>query len=235
AQAIASSLQNSRSPPLPCIADGDTGYGGISSIRRTVLNYGRAGMAGVMIEDQVSPKRCGHVLGKDVVPFPSAVRRVRAACDARDEHSRSYGTPGPLILARTDARGSEAFGGEEGLEEALRRCRAFREAGADITFLESPRDKGEMRRFCEEVEGPKLANMLEGGYTPIVGREELEEMGFSLAAYPLTLMSSAMKAMDEVLDKIAAGENCDGSILEFQNVKEKVGFGDLRALEELYE
>ncbi|GMI25289.1 hypothetical protein TrCOL_g6813 [Triparma columacea] len=234
AHAISSSLQNSLPSPLPCIADGDTGYGGPSSIRRTILNYGRAGMAGVMIEDQVSPKRCGHVDGKDVVDRDEAINRVRAACRARDEYESSYGTPGPLILARTDARGAERYGDKEGWEEAVERCKGFRKVGADITFMEAPRDVEEMRKYCREVEGPKLANMLEGGKTPILTREELEDMGFSLAAYPLTLVSAAMKAMDSVLSKIAKGEDCADSILEFKDVKDKVGFGDVKELDDVY-
>jgi len=232
-----SSLRSRRTPPIPCIADGDTGYGGVANIRRTVLNYGRAGMAGVMIEDQVAPKRCGHVDGKDVVDFDDALRRVKVAVDARDEFERAYGIKGPLILARTDARGSLRFDGgdgEGGFEEAVRRLNAFREVGCDITFLESPRGVEEMKRYGEMVDGPKLANMLEGGKTPLLGREELEELGFNLAAYPLTLMSAAMKAMNEVLEKIAQGEDCSDSILDFGTVKTKVGFGELKDLDDKY-
>lgn len=153
ARMVGESLMNARmmggmeaAPPLPCIADGDTGYGGAASIRRTIHSYGRAGMGGVMIEDQLSPKRCGHVDGKDVVEFDEAVKRVRAACEARDEYEKMTGMPGPLILARTDARGSLAFAELGGFDEAVRRTQAFRDVGADILFLESPRSVEEMQR-----------------------------------------------------------------------------------------
>jgi len=143
--------------PLPCIADGDTGHGSPLAIRRTIFQFAKARMAGVMIEDQVSPKRCGHVDGKEVVDREEAVRRVKIACDARDDYEKLYGAPGPLILARTDARG--VSGGT--LEEAIERCLAFREAGADITFLEAPQSVGEMSEYCSRVKGPKLYNALE--------------------------------------------------------------------------
>mmetsp|Transcript_16435 Transcript_16435/g.33866 ORF Transcript_16435/g.33866 Transcript_16435/m.33866 type:complete len:351 (+) Transcript_16435:184-1236(+) len=240
ARVISESLTNAASERgkdvIPCIADGDTGYGGVQSIRRTVINLGAAGMAGVMIEDQVSPKRCGHVSGKSVVSFDDSILRVKVACDARDEFQRMYGIPGPLILARTDAREAVGWGGdgEDGLEEGIRRCKAFRDVGADITFLESPRSKEEMRYYCDNVSGPKLANMLEGGSTPILPLSELEDMGYNLAAYPLTMMSAAIKAMDGVLDKISKGERTEGDILEFERVKEIVGFGEVKRLDDRY-
>ena len=139
-------------PPIPCIADGDTGYGNSMNVKRTIFGYGRAGMAGVMIEDQVAPKRCGHVSGKSVVNFQEAVNRIQAACDARDEYSAQYGVDsGPLILARTDALKTDGF------DEAIRRCIAFRDAGADITFLEAPLSIQQMEQYCSKVSGPKLA------------------------------------------------------------------------------
>ena len=167
AKSIAESLTQAASESgrdlLPCIADGDTGYGGPASVRRTILNMGHAGMAGVLIEDQAGSKRCGHVDGKDVIPFEDALEKIKAAVAARDEFKAITGTDGPLILARTDARGSMSFKSNDGLEEGIRRCQAFRDAGADITFLESPRNEQEMKAFCDRVEGPKLANLIEGG------------------------------------------------------------------------
>ncbi len=141
---------------IPVIGDGDTGHGNPANLRRTVDQYARAGFAGIMIEDQVMPKRCGHTGVKEVVERDEAIRRVRAAVDARDAGD------GTLIVARTDARSAL------GLDEALRRMQAFAELGADILFLEAPRDASEMRRFCSEIPGIKMANMLEEGITPIL-------------------------------------------------------------------
>ncbi len=216
---------------IPCIADGDTGGISITSIRRMVFEMGKSMMAGVMIEDQKSPKRCGHVDGKEIVGREEAVRRVRIACDARDEFKEMYGTDGPLILARTDARG--APGG--GYEEAIERCQAFIDAGADITFLEAPESAEEMREYCRRVPGPKLANCLEGGKTPILSVEELEDMGYSLAAYPLTLLSATIKAVEDVLDTVGIDNKLtEEKLRSFKHVKEVVGFGEVDRLEKKY-
>jgi 2-methylisocitrate lyase-like PEP mutase family enzyme len=164
--------------PIPCIADGDTGYGNAVNVKRTVFGYARAGMAGIMIEDQVAPKRCGHVAGKSVVSFDEAVARVKAACDARDEYNSQFGEGmGPLVLARTDALKTDGF------EAAIERCIAFREAGCDMTFLEAPESVEQMKEYCSRVEGAKLANMLEQGSTPILSPQELKQMGYTMAAY----------------------------------------------------
>jgi len=216
---------------VPCIVDGDTGYGSLATMRRTILNFGAAGMAGVLIEDQASNssgrggmKRCGHVGGKDVVSFDDAVERVRTAVAARDEYKALTGVDGPLILARTDARGSESFA-DSGLEEGIRRCRAFREAGADITFLESPRGADEMKEYCDKVEGPKMANLIEGGKTPILSLDELNGMGFSIAVYPLSTVSASIKAMNQVLDAQASGSrDYEKNLLGFEELKSAVGF-----------
>eukprot|EP00439_Symbiodinium_sp_Y106_P011609 s501_g1.t1 len=165
-----------------CIADGDTGYGNAVNVKRTVRGYAQAGMSGVMIEDQVAPKRCGHTKGTTVVSRPEAVARIKAACDARDE--------GPwdiCIMARTDARASL------GLDEAIARCKAFVEAGADITFLEAPRSEEEMIRYCAETPGYKMVNMLPSGKTPFLPHQRLHEIGYAIAAYPLTLLSAGLR------------------------------------------
>uniref|UniRef100_A0A0G4I971 Carboxyvinyl-carboxyphosphonate phosphorylmutase n=1 Tax=Chromera velia CCMP2878 TaxID=1169474 RepID=A0A0G4I971_9ALVE len=208
----------------PCIADGDTGYGNAVNVKRTVRGYAQVGMAGVMIEDQVAPKRCGHTRVKAVVGFDEALARVRAACDARDEIRSAglYGGNDICVMARTDANNALDF------EEALRRCRAFREAGADITFLEAPKSIEEMKRYCEEVEGPKLANMVEGGKTPVLPPSELQKMGYSIAAYPVSLLSASIGAMRGALEKIHKGEKLEEGkdILPFSDVCRQVGFED---------
>ena len=197
---------------IPVIGDGDTGYGNPVNVKRTVREYARAGLACVMIEDQLWPKRCGHTRGKQVVGFEEAANRIRAACDARDEGA------GILVMARTDARATH------GMEEALRRIRAFEEAGADILFLEGPRSLEEMRAFCAATRKPCMANMVEGGDTPLLPPAELEAVGFRIAAYPLTLLSAAVKAMEQALAALAAGRNADGLLLSFGELQERVGF-----------
>ena len=181
-----------------------------------------------MIEDQISPKRCGHVLGKSVVGFDEAVQRIRAACDARDEYEALFGVKGPLILARTDALVTDGF------EEAIRRCQAFREVGCDMTFLESPTSKDQMREYCERVSGWKLANMLEYGLTPILPPAELQEIGYTMAAYPLTLLSASVKAMKESLDLLRSGESTCDKILPFSETKDVVGFTKYSEEEQRY-
>jgi len=207
---------------ISCIGDGDTGYGNAVNVKRTVQGYAQAGLAGIMIEDQVAPKRCGHTKGKAVVPREEAIARIRAACDARDEGIDI------CILARTDARGTHGF------EEALARCLAFREAGADITFLEAPESIEEMERYCREVPGPKLANMLEGGKTPILAPKRLEAIGYTIAAYPLTLLSSGIKAQLAALEQLKRGQDVSSMLLSFADLREVVGFEDYYREDERY-
>jgi len=216
---ICSSLQD-----IPCFGDGDTGYGNSVNVKRTVRGYAQAGLAGIMIEDQVAPKRCGHTRGKAVVSFDEAVSRVRAACDARDEGPQDI-----VIMARTDARASE------GLDEAIRRCQEFVKAGADITFLEAPLDEEEMLRYCLEVPGYKMANMLPSGKTPILPERRLEEIGFAIAAYPLTLLSVGMRAQEQALQLLKDGQSTSALELDFEALKERVGFNAYYREEERYQ
>jgi len=207
---------------FPVIGDGDTGYGNPANVRRTVQGYAAAGFAGIMIEDQLAPKRCGHTGVKEVVEREEALRRIRAACDARDEGADI------LIMARTDARTTH------GLEEALCRIRAFADLGADILFLEAPRDEAEMAAFCRCAPGPKLANMLEEGVTPILPPERLAELGYKIAAYPLTLLNCAVFAMGEALQELKAGRTPQRRV-DFATIREIVGFSEYDRLLERYE
>jgi len=194
-----------------------------------LFGYGRAGMAGIMIEDQVSPKRCGHVEGKSVVSFKEAYSRVKAACDARDEYESQFGTgTGPLILARTDALKTDGF------EAAIERCLAFQEAGCDMTFLEAPESVEQMEEYCRRVKGAKLANMLEQGSTPVLSPRELKKMGYTMAAYPLTLLSASIKAMTESLERIQLGQPTEDLISSFQDTKDVVGFTSYAKEEQRY-
>jgi 2-methylisocitrate lyase-like PEP mutase family enzyme len=201
---------------IPVIGDGDTGYGNPLNVRRTVEGYAAAGFASVMIEDQLAPKRCGHTRGKQVVSREEALARVRAAVDARDAGA------GALILARTDARGPL------GLDEALWRGRAFVDLGADIVFVEAPRSEAEMERVCAEIRAPQLANMVEGGDTPVLPPARLEALGYRIAAYPLTLLSAAVRAMQDALAALARGE-VPQRLLAFAELRELVGFDDYDA------
>lgn len=200
---------------IPCIGDGDTGYGNPMNIKQTVKRYVQAGLSGIMIEDQVSPKRCGHTKGKQVVGRNEAFRRVQAAVDARNEGQDI------VILARTDARAIH------GVDEAIERCRIFRQIGADMTFMEAPQSLDEMERYCREVDGPKLANMLEGGLTPIIPPEGLKGLGYrGVAAYPLTLLSASVKVMKQSLQLIKMGKPTDSLILPFKELQKDIGFDD---------
>ncbi|MBT4769054.1 MAG: isocitrate lyase/PEP mutase family protein [Rhodospirillaceae bacterium] len=200
---------------IPVIGDGDTGYGNAVNVRRAVKGYAEAGFSAVMIEDQLSPKRCGHTQGKKVVPRDEALMRLRAAVDMAAE-MRAAGRD-ILVLARTDARATHGF------DEALLRARAFKDIGADILFLEAPETEQEMAAFCAAVPGPKLANMLEEGKTPVLPPARLQEIGYKIAAYPLTLLSASVKAMEGALDDLKAGTAPRG-IKSFADLRQIVGF-----------
>lgn len=199
---------------IPVLGDGDTGYGNAMNVRRTVAGFAKAGCAAVMIEDQLAPKRCGHTRGKEVVGRDEAYDRIKAAVDARDEGADI------LILARTDARH------EYGLAEAMARAERFHELGADILFIEAPASQDEMISICRELPGVHMANMVEGGTTPDLPPEALFEIGYRIAAYPLSLMSGAMKAMLETLQRLKQGKGRDDLILPFEELRTRIGFED---------
>lgn len=205
---------------IPIIGDGDTGFGNPLNVKRTVQGYAQAGFACIMIEDQVMPKRCGHTQGKAVVPREEALMRLQAAVDARNEGSDI------LIMARTDARATDD------LDEAIARCRAFAGIGADITFLEAPESEAEMRRYCSEVPGPKMANLIEFGKTPVLPPAQLQAMGYRIAVYPLTLLNVSIKAMRTALAQIQQGQPPE--VLDFQTLQAAVGFPEYYAGEVRY-
>ena len=196
---------------IPVIGDGDTGYGNALNVQRTVKGYAKAGLACVMIEDQVAPKRCGHTRGKQVVPREEAFSRVQAAVDAKNEGADI------LIMARTDANATD------GIEEAISRAQSFNQIGADITFLEAPRNEEEMRAYCEQVPGPKMANMVEQGDTPMLSHSELEAIGYKLALYPITAILAAQRAMEQALASLRSGEHPQ-ALADFAELREVVGF-----------
>ena len=197
---------------IPVIGDGDTGYGNALNVRRTVEQYARAGFAAVMIEDQVAPKRCGHTRGKLVVERDEAFNRIRAAVDAREAGADI------LILARTDARHGH------GLDEAIARARGFADLGADILFVEAPQSEAEMQRLTREAPGIHMANLVEGGATPLLPPEHLHRLGYRFAAYPLTLLSAAMKAIRDALASLSKHEHPSEALLAFAELRKIVGF-----------
>lgn len=205
---------------IPLIADGDTGYGNAMNVRRTVRGFARAGCAAVMIEDQAAPKRCGHTPGKAVVGREEAFDRVRAAVDARAEEDI-------LILARTDARH------EHGLAEAIARAERFAALGADILFVEAPRTEAEMRAVCADLPGPKMANIVEGGETPPLSHVELREIGYAIAAYPLTLMAAAMQAITDTLEALRTDSPREG-LMDFGELRRRIGFDAYYETSEAY-
>ena len=208
---------------IPLIADGDTGYGNAMNVIRTVSGLAKAGCAGVLIEDQLAPKRCGHTPGKEVVGREEAFDRIKAAVDARENGDDI------LIMARTDANHTY------GLTEALERAQKFHDLGADILFVEAPKNEEEMKQICSELPGCKMANIVEGGLTPNIPMSELNEMGYQIAAYPLTLLSASMRAMKNALANLRSDTPRDKDILNFSELRDIIGFEEYYEISSQYE
>lgn len=204
---------------LPLIADADNGYGGVLNVRRTIQGYERAGVAGVHLEDQVIPKRCGHLAGKQVVPVEEAVAKIRAAADARTD-------PDFLIIARTDAVAVEGF------DAALERAAKYREAGADMLFIEAPNAE-QLPKIAPRFKGvPLLYNMATSGKTPFLSKTEIERLGFKLIIYPNWLMLAAIKAASQVLETLQKEGSIAGLAPQVPSFKE---FFDLVGMDEVQE
>jgi 2-methylisocitrate lyase-like PEP mutase family enzyme len=213
---------------VPVIGDGDTGWGNALNVQRTVEEYARAGAAAIMLEDQVSPKKCGHTRGKQVVARAEARLKIRAAAEARDA-LRASGTGDILILARTDARAVHGF------DEALARCRDFVDEGADIIFFEAPESVDEMKRFCAAIPRPCLANMVFEGKTPVLPAAELAAIGYRLAVYPVVGLTATIAALRQAFASIEPGTNVpQPAHLTFPELQEAVGFPDYWAREKRF-
>lgn len=211
---------------IPVIADGDTGYGNALNVKRTVKGYIRAAFAGILLEDQVSPKACGHTQGRKVVSRGEAVMRIKAAVDARKESSSDI-----VIVARTDARQAIS------LEESLWRVQAFADAGADVLFIDALTSKEEMQALCNIAPHvPKMANMLEGGgKTPILSPMELEDIGFKIVSYPLSLLGMSIRAMQDALCALKSGRiPPPANLPSFEEIKEVLGFNEYYEEEKQY-
>ena len=208
----------------PLIADGDTGYGGLLNVQHTVRGYEAAGAAAIQLEDQEFPKKCGHVEGRRVIPTEDMVDKVKVAAESRD--SGDF-----LIVARTDARTVH------GLDEALRRVEAYAQAGADVLFVESPESEEEMCTICERFDLPLLANMVEGGRTPVLARDVLQEIGFSIALFPASGFLSAAAALRKTYETLGTNGSTAGQPLDlypFEDFSRLMGFEDVWAFEKAH-
>ncbi len=205
----------------PLIADGDTGYGGLLNVQHTVRGYEAAGAAAIQLEDQEFPKKCGHTPGRRVIPMADMVRKIQVASDARS--STEF-----MIIARTDARSAL------GLDEALRRAEAYARAGADVLFVESPETEEEMRRIGRSVDLPLLANMVEGGRTPVLSQRELESIGYKLAIFPVTALLAAAEAMKAVYQNFKLSGSSAGAataLMPFSDLTQLMGFEEIWAFD----
>ncbi len=205
--------------PAPLIADGDNGHGGPLNAARLAVLYEQAGAQCIQIEDQVFPKRCGHMEGKEVISMTDAAQKIAAAADARS--SKDF-----KIMARTDARATHD------LDEALRRGEAFLKAGADILFIEAPRDMKELEKVASTFKGvPLLANMVEDGKTPYLTAKVLEELGFKIAIFPVAALLAVTKRLQDVYATLLKGEGvaADETRVTFQRYNEIVGLPELLA------
>ena len=198
----------------PLIADGDTGYGGLLNMEHTVRGYEKAGAAGIQLEDQVFPKKCGHTPGRPVVSIEEAVAKIRVAVDTRD--SKDF-----LIIARTDARNLH------GLDEALRRAEAFAKAGADILFVEAPETRAEMETICKTFHQPLLANQVEGGETPVLTAKELQDIGYTIGLFPtigFLSMGAAVRDAFSYLKDNGSSAGIQTPLYDFKQFSQLMGF-----------
>ncbi len=209
---------------LPVIADADTGYGNALNVMRTLKEYERTGVAGVHIEDQVAPKRCGHFAGKEVISREEMIGKIKAALDARDD-------PGLVIIARTDARAVL------GLDEAIERGIAYSRAGADMIFVDAPESTDELRTIAKSIPVPVMANISEGGKTPLLDAGELQEMGYRLVIYPRSAAGAAAKAIQDlmaVLKRDGSTKNFLDRIVSFEGRNRITGLAHYQELERKY-
>lgn len=205
----------------PLIADGDTGYGGLLNVAHTVKGYEAAGVAGIQLEDQEFPKKCGHTPGRRVIALEEMVRKIRVAAEVRSD-------PDFLIVARTDARSAL------GLDEALRRAEAYARAGADILFVESPESAEELERIAASLDHPVLVNNVEGGRTPLLARERLAAMGFKVSIYPATGFLAAGHAMTKAYQTVlreGSTVSLQGQLHSFEDFNELLGFPEVWAFD----
>ena len=209
---------------LPLFVDGDTGHGNVTNVQRTIREFENAGVAGLFIEDQVFPKRCGHMEGKQIIPTMEMVAKLKAAVDARVDEDL-------VIMARTDAIATS------GIDEAIERSNLYKEAGADLIFVEAPTSLEEMKHINESIEAPTLAIQIEGGKTPLLTTKELEELGFNIVVYPNATVYAtawALKELWEGLMREGTTKNFMDRMICFDDFNTFVGLDKIRELETHY-
>ncbi len=209
---------------VPVIADADTGFGNAVNVMRTVREYEKAGVAVIQLEDQVMPKKCGHMIGREIIPMDEMVGKIKAAVDTRIN-------PDFMIMARTDARTIM------GIEEAIKRGQAYKAAGADIVFIESPESVEEMKMITSQIEGYTLANMVEGGRTPLLRNQELEAIGYNLTIYPTASIYVATKAMVDLWTALKNDDttaNVMDTMVTFAEFNDLIGLDAIREIERNY-
>jgi 2-methylisocitrate lyase-like PEP mutase family enzyme len=205
---------------IPVVADGDTGHGDLHNVVRTVREFEAAGAAGVLLEDQVTPKRCGHFQGKQVIPTSEMVLKLKAALAARTD-------PDFVIIARTDARAVE------GLDAAISRANHYGAAGANVCFIEAPEGRAELERIPREVRYPLLVNMLSGGVTPILPVEELGRLGYKIVVCPIESLLVTAAAMQKLIDALLTRGRVDlpaGEMATFAQIKQLLGLDEVLGL-----
>lgn len=211
-----------RSIQTPLVADVDTGYGNPLNVIRTVSECVEMGLAGIILEDQEWPKKCGHFEGKRVISMEEHARKIKAARLAAGEHDL-------IIIGRTDAR--EPLG----LQEAIKRGKAYHEAGADVVFVEAPRSVEELREICQSIDAPCFANMIEGGKTPLLSASDLRDIGFKMVVYPLTALFATTTAVRDALTRLKTEGTTIGfptiSLQEFENL---IGVQKFKELEQKF-
>jgi 2,3-dimethylmalate lyase len=209
----------------PLIADADTGYGNPINVRRTIREYERAGVAALHIEDQIWPKKCGHMEGKQVIPMDEMVQKIRAAVDARQD-------PDFVIIARTDANAVD------GLEDALQRGRAYREAGADVIFIEAPRSIAELQAIAQAFpDMPLLFNWADSGKTPLLSLSEIRDLGYKLVIFPVSMLLAATHAMLGLLEQLIKGKTPSPHaehMVTFSQFTQHIGLPEIQELERRY-
>lgn len=209
---------------IPVIADADTGFGNAINVARTMREYEKAGVAAIQLEDQVMPKKCGHMTGRAVVPQSEMVGKIKAALDARVDNDL-------VLIARTDARTTH------GIEAAIERGIAYAEAGADLIFIESPESVEEMKMITSSINKPVLANMVEGGRTPMLPNNELEEIGYNIVIYPTAstyIVTKAVKDLYTVLKETGSTKDKIADMITFSEFNSLIGLDKIREMEAKY-
>jgi len=206
---------------VPVIADADTGFGGLLNVRHTVLGYEQAGVAAIQIEDQEFPKKCGHADGRRVMPAADMVQKIEVAVEARSSDDF-------LIIARTDARSSL------GLDEAIARGVAYANAGADLIFVESPESRDEFAQIGDRVDAPLVANMVEGGFSPLLTSDDLTALGFTIALYPTTAILSVAPLLRSVFRHLKTERTSDGldDIMSIHDMHSLMGLDQVLAFDQ---